>query len=97
MRVRIPVVVRLRCACGAPVEMSARADLKRRKEGREPVCWDCRFPPVIVVTEGLVEWWRSRGFTPESAREICDGWPGGIREVLGEGFTDSGFVEKMSA
>lgn len=77
--------------------MSPRADYQRRLEGREAVCRDCRLPRVVVVTEGLVEWWRREGFTPEMAAEICDGWPERIREVLDGGFTDAGFVEKMSA
>lgn len=86
--------------CGAWFELSARADYSRRKEGRDPVCYDCRFPPVIVVTDQLVEWWRRQGFTPALAREICEDWPAGIRGVLDPsdgGFTDVGFAAMMSA
>lgn len=112
MSVRIDLPVSVQCGgsdwwkaggCGLWFAMSARADYSRRKEGREPVCQDCRFPPVIVVTEGLLDWWRSEGFTPESALELAEeafgprgSWPATIRDQIG-GFTEPGFPTRMSA
>lgn len=109
-RLRPREVVLLKCStgCGAEFELTARADFDRRRDGRPPVCRECRNAPAIVVTDDLVDWWRAQGWTPEEAlplAEVVFGprelWTGtlSIRSLVAEagGYTEEDFREIMSA
>lgn len=50
-----------RCSdCGDFFELSYRASTELKRTKRLPVCQRCRFPVAVVVTEGLLDWWRQR-------------------------------------
>lgn len=73
VRVREVEYVRLACGdCGSRFDLSVRADRDRRRAGREPICRECRFVPIPVVTDDLIAWWAER-LTPEEALPLAEG------------------------
>jgi len=58
--------VKHRCAeCGDRFDLSGRASRDAARAGRSPICFSCRYPPIIVVTDALKGWWTNRYSTEE--------------------------------
>lgn len=109
-RLRSSEIVWLKCStnCGTEFSLTVRADYDRRRDGRPPICRECRNAPAIVVTDDLVQWWVDQGWTPESALPLAElifpkPWTGTmairllVAEAAAEGYTEEDFREIMSA
>jgi hypothetical protein len=67
---RVPERADVRCtSCGDTFTISRRRFRHYQQEGRDWICDWCRYPPVIVVTDALLDWWRER-FSPAEIAEL---------------------------
>ena len=60
-----------RCGqCGGAFELSANSVNRYRREGREPVCRDCRRPELSEARQAKLRAWWLKRYTPEELAEF---------------------------
>lgn len=58
--------------CGTNFELSAGTSRRYARTGVTPLCRPCRFPPIIVVTDQMIDYWTTR-FDEQELVEIAEG------------------------
>ena len=61
----------LRCGeCGGALKLSASSADRYRREGRDPVCSDCRRPKLSEAQQAKLRAWWLKRYSPDELAEL---------------------------